>query len=135
MRKVFASLLCLLILVTTFTLDASAQDRRRRSRFGRKARTAAMIGGGAVVGGLVGGKKGAAIGAGGAGTYAFNRKAARRHFKPRTRTIGATASGASLGAGVGAAAGGRRAATAGAIVGGTGGYLYRKHKRRIPRRY
>ena len=135
MRKVFASLLCLLILVTTFTLDASAQDRRRRSRFGRKARTAAMIGGGAVVGGLIGGKKGAAIGAGGAGTYAFNRKAARRHFKPRTRTIGATASGAALGAGVGAVAGGKRAAAAGAVVGGTGGYLYRRHKRRIPRRY
>jgi hypothetical protein len=135
MRKVFASLLCLLILVTTFTLDASAQDRRRRSRFGRKARTAAMIGGGAVVGGLIGGKKGAAIGAGGAGTYAFNRKAARRHFKPRTRTIGATASGAALGAGVGGAVGHRRGAAAGAIVGGTGGYLYRRHKRRLPRRY
>ena len=135
MRKVFASLLCLLILVTTFTLDASAQDRRRRSRFGRKARTAAMIGGGAVVGGLIGGKKGAAIGAGGAGTYAFNRKAARRHFKPRTRTIGATASGTALGAGVGGAVGGKRSAAAGAIVGGTGGYLYRRSKRRLPRRY
>jgi hypothetical protein len=111
------------------------QDRRRRSRFGRKARTAAMIVGGAAVGGLVGGKKGAAIGAGGAGTYAFNRKAARRHFKPRTRTIGATASGAALGAGVGGAVGGKRAAGAGAIVGGTGGYLYRRTKRRVPRRY
>ena len=135
MRKVFASLLCLLILVTTFSLNASAQDRRRRSRFGRKSRTAAMIGGGALVGGLIGGKKGAAIGAGGAGTYAFNRKAARRHFSSRTRTIGATASGAALGSGVGAVAGGRRGAAAGAIVGGTGGYLYRRHKRGIPRRY
>jgi hypothetical protein len=135
MRKVFASLLCLLILVTTFSLNASAQDRRGRSRFGRKARTAAMIGGGAIVGGLIGGKKGAAIGAGGAGTYAFNRKAARRHFKPRTRTIGATASGAALGAGVGGAVGHRRGAAAGAIVGGTGGYLYRRHKRSLPRRY
>ena len=135
MRRVFASLLCLLILVTTFSLDASAQDRRRRSRFGRKSRTAAMILGGAAVGGLVGGKKGAAIGAGGAGTYAFNRKAARRHFKPRTRTIGATASGTALGAGVGGAVGGKRSAAAGAIVGGTGGYLYRRSKRRLPRRY
>lgn len=135
MRKISVSILCLLFLLTTLSLDTSAQTRRKRSRFGRKARTAAIIAGGAAVGGLVGGKKGAAIGAGGAGTYAFNRKAARRHFKPRTRTVGATASGASLGAGVGAAAGGRRAATAGAIVGGTGGYLYRKHKRRIPRRY
>ena len=135
MRKVSVSLLCLLCLMTTLALDTSAQDRRKRSRFGRKARTAAIIAGGAAVGGLVGGKKGSAIGAGGAGTYAFNRRAARRHFKPRTRTIGATASGAALGSGVGAVAGGRRGAAAGAIVGGTGGYLYRRHKRRIPRRY
>lgn len=135
MRRVLVSLLCLLFLMTTLALDTSAQDRRKRSRFGRKARTAAIIAGGAAVGGLVGGKKGAAIGAGGAGTYAFNRKAARRHFKPRTRTIGATASGAALGAGVGGAVGGRRSAAAGAIVGGTGGYLYRRTKRRIPRRY
>jgi|SRR5919205_532228 hypothetical protein len=134
MRKVAVSLLSLLILVATVSLDASAQTRRR-SRFGRKARTAAIIAGGAAVGGLVGGKKGAAIGAGGAGTYAFNRKAARRHFSSRTRTVGATASGAALGAGVGGVAGGKRAAAAGAIVGGTGGYLYRKHKRRLPRHY
>jgi hypothetical protein len=134
MRKVSVSLLCLLFLVTSLSLDASAQTRRR-SRFGRKSRTAAMIVGGAAVGGLIGGKKGAAIGAGGAGTYAFNRKAARRHFKPRTRTIGATASGAALGAGVGGAVGGKRAATAGALAGGTGGYLYRRSKHRIPRRY
>ena len=134
-RKVFGGLLCLVFLATTLALDTSAQVRRKRSRFGRKARTAAIIGGGAAVGGLIGGKKGAAIGAGGAGTYAFNRRAARRHFKPRTRTVGATASGAALGAGVGAAAGGKRAAAAGAAVGGTGGYLYRRSKKRLPRRY
>jgi hypothetical protein len=135
MRKIFAGLMCLLIVMTTLSVGASAQDRRHRSRFGRKARTAAMIGGGAVVGGLIGGKKGAAIGAGGAGTYAFNRRAARRHFSPRTRTIGATASGTALGAGVGGAIGHKRGAAAGAIVGGTGGYLYRRSKHRIPRRY
>jgi hypothetical protein len=94
-----------------------------------------MIAGGAAVGGLVGGKKGAAIGAGGAGVYAFNRRAARRHFKGRTRTVGSTLSGAALGAGVGGALGHKRGAAAGAIVGGTGGYLYRRHKHRLPRRY
>lgn len=135
MRKTFACLICLFVLMATLAPDLYGQDRRRRSRFGRKARTAAIIGGGAVVGGLIGGKKGAAIGAGGAGTYAFNRKAARRHFKPRTRTIGATASGAALGAGVGGAIGHKRGAAAGAVVGGTGGYLYRRHKRSIRRRY
>jgi hypothetical protein len=135
MRRVFVLLMSIVFLVTTLSMGADAQTRRRRSRFGRKARTAAMIGGGALVGGLIGGKKGAAIGAGGAGTYAFNRKAARQHFKGRTRTIGATASGAALGGGVGGAVGGKRAAAAGAIVGGTGGYLYRRRKHRIIRRY
>ena len=135
MRKVFVFVMGLVILVTTLSIGADAQTRRRRSKFGRKARTAAMIGGGALVGGLIGGKKGAAIGAGGAGTYAFNRRAARQHFKGRTRTIGATASGAALGGGLGGAVGGKRAAAAGAVLGGTGGYLYRRRKHRIPRRY
>ena len=134
MRKVFASLLCLLFLSAALGLDAAAQDRRR-SRFGRKARTAAIIAGGAAAGGLIGGKKGAAIGAGGAGMYAFNRRAARRHFRGRTRTVGSALSGAALGAGVGGAVGGRRSAAAGAVVGGTGGYLYRRSKHRTARRY
>lgn len=135
MRRVSAFVVSLVILLTTLTVGAGAQTRRHRSKFGRKSRTAAMIGGGALVGGLIGGKKGAAIGAGGAGTYAFNRKAARQHFKGRTRTIGATASGSALGAGVGGAIGHKRGAAAGAIAGGTGGYLYRRSKHRIPRRY
>ena len=134
MKRLTVVLMCLVLLLTLIVPDVFGQERRR-SRFGRKARTAAIIAGGAGVGALVGGKKGAAIGAGGAGLYAFNRKAARRHFKGRTRTIGSTASGAALGAGVGGAVGGKRAAAAGAIVGGTGGYLYRRRKHRIPRRY
>ncbi len=134
MKRLVTILMCLL-LVAVSVLEVSAQDRRRRSRFGRKARTAAIIGGGAVVGALVGGKKGAAIGAGGAGLYAFNRKAARRHFKGRTRTIGTVASGGALGAGVGGALGGKRAAGVGALAGGAGGYLYRRSQRRTYRRY
>lgn len=136
MRRFFACLICFVFLLVTVVPDVFGQTRKR-SRFGRKARTAAIIGGGAAVGGLVGGKKGAAIGAGGAGLYAFNRRAARRHFRGRTRTAGSTLSGAALGAGVGGAVGGKRAAAAGAIAGGAGGYLYRKSKprRRVVRRY
>jgi len=119
MKKFLSIIICAVFLLTALVPDIFGQDRRRRSRFGRKARTAAIIAGGAGVGALVGGKKGAAIGAGGAGLYAFNRRAARRHFKGRTRTIGTVASGAALGAGVGGAVGGKRAAAAGAIVGGT----------------
>ena len=136
MRKIFAVLICLFVLLAALAPDALAQTRRRHhSHFGRKARTAAMVGGGALVGGLIGGKKGAAIGAGGAGMYAFNRKAARRHFKGHTRTAGSALSGAALGAGVGGAVGHGRGAAAGALLGAGGGYLYRRSKHRLPRRY
>ena len=124
---VFVIVLSLLVLAGTIVSSAEGQTRRHRSRFGRKARTAAIIGGGAGVGALIGGKKGAAIGGGGAGLYAFNRKAARQHFKGRTRTIGTVASGTAVGGGVGAVAGGKRAAAIGAAAGAGGSYLYSRH--------
>jgi len=127
MKKLVILFLSVLILAATF-VHADAQARRR-SRFGRKARTAAMIAGGAGVGGLIGGKKGAAIGAGGAGLYAFNRRAARRHFRGRTRTAGTVLSGTALGAGVGGVAGGKRAAAVGAVAGAGGSYLYSRSRR------
>ncbi|HEV8370473.1 MAG TPA: hypothetical protein VGQ39_21155 [Pyrinomonadaceae bacterium] len=127
--------LSLLVLGGTFVSAEGQTRRRHKSKFGRKARTVAIIAGGAGVGALVAGKKGAAIGAGGAGLYAFNRRAARRHFKGRTRTAGTVLSGTALGAGVGAAAGGgKRAAAIGAAAGAGGSYLYSRH-RRHRRRY
>jgi hypothetical protein len=97
----------------------------------------AMIAGGAAAGGLIGGKKGAAIGAGGAGLYAMNRPAARRHFKHGTRRLGTVASGTALGAGVGGAIGHRKGAAIGAAAGAGSSYLYtrkarsyRRHRRR-----
>lgn len=134
MRKLFAGLMTLALLLVTLLPDVYGQERRR-SRFGRKARTAAIIAGGAGVGALVGGKKGAAIGAGGAGLYAFNRRAARRNFRGRTRTAGSALSGAALGAGVGGAVGGKRAAAAGALAGAGGGYLIRRSRPRTRRRF
>ena len=134
MKRLTAAFISLMLLLVVALPELSAQERRRRSRFGRKARTAAIIAGGAGVGALAGGKKGAAIGAGGAGLYAFNRKAARRNFKGRTRTIGSTASGAALGSGVGGAVGGKRAAVAGALLGAGGGYAVRRSRRGLRRR-
>jgi len=127
-RRIFAFLLCLGVLLTAIVPETFGQTRRR-SRFGRKARTAAIIAGGAGVGALVGGKKGAAIGAGGAGLYAFNRRAARRNFRGKTRTAGSALSGAAIGAGVGGAVGGKRAAVVGAALGAGGGYAVRKSRR------
>lgn len=131
-KRLLIFILVLSLLVVTGTLvSADGQTRHRhRSKFGRKARTAAIIAGGAGVGALAGGKKGAAIGAGGAGLYAFNRKAARRHFRGHTRTAGTVLSGTALGAGVGAAAGGKRAALIGAGAGAAGSYIYRRKTRR-----
>ena len=133
MKRLTAAFISLMLLLMLAVPELSAQDRRRRSKFGRKARTAAIIAGGAGIGALAGGKKGAAIGAGGAGLYAFNRKAARRNFKGRTRTIGSTASGAALGSGVGGAVGGKRAAVAGALLGAGGGYVVRRNRRGLRR--
>lgn len=135
MKRLLALILVLTLLVITGTIvSAEGQTRRKRSKFGRKARTAAIIAGGVGVGALAGGKKGAAIGGGAAGLYAFNRRAARRHFKGRTRTIGTVASGTAVGAGVGAVAGGKRAAAIGAGAGAAGSYIYSRHARRKHRR-
>jgi len=131
MKRLLALIIVWTLLVITGTIvsaDGATRQRRHKSKFGRKARTAAMIAGGAGVGALVAGKKGAAIGAGGAGLYAFNRKAARQHFKGKTRTAGTVLSGTALGAGVGAAAGGKRAAAIGAGAGAGGSYLYTRRK-------
>jgi hypothetical protein len=136
MRRLLAFVILLTLLVVGGTLvSAEGQRRRHRSKFGRKARTAAIIGGGAGVGALAAGKKGAAIGAGGAGLYAFNRRAARRHFHGSTRTAGTVVSGTALGSGVGAAAGGKRAAAIGAAVGAGGSYVYTRRHRRHRTRY
>ena len=136
MRRLLALVILLTLLVVGGTfVSAEGQTRRHRSKFGRKARTAAIIAGGAGVGALAAGKKGAAIGAGGAGLYAFNRRAARRHFRGRTRTAGTVLSGTALGAGVGAAAGGKRAAAIGAAVGAGGSYVYTRRHRRHRTRY
>ena len=71
----------------------------------------------------------ALIGAGGAGLYAFNRKAAKRHFKRKTRTAGTVLSGTALGAGVGAAAGHGKGAAIGAGAGALGSYVYSRKTR------
>jgi hypothetical protein len=132
MKRLLAFIIIWSLLVLTGSIvSANSQTRHRhRSKFGRKARTAAIIAGGAGVGALAGGKKGAAIGAGGAGLYAFNRKAARRHFKGKTRTAGTVLSGTALGAGVGAAVGHGKGAAIGAGAGALGSYVYRRKQRR-----
>ncbi|MGH9880272.1 MAG: hypothetical protein ACRD6N_02460 [Pyrinomonadaceae bacterium] len=130
MRKLAALLLGVMLLFATVV--PTYGQTQKKSRFGRKARTVAIIAGGAALGVLTGGLSVAAMGAGGAGLYAFNRRAARRHFKPRTRQIGTVLSGTALGAAVGGVAGGSRATAIGAAAGAGGSYLYSRmrHSRR-----
>lgn len=136
MKRLFLLSLALVVLLATL-VPVLGQDRRRRSRFGRKARTVAIIAGGAGVGALISGKKGAAIGGGGAGLYAMNRPAARRNFKRSTRRVGTVASGTALGAGVGSAIGGKKATLVGAAAGAGTSYVYTRKARsyRRTRRY
>ena len=134
MKRMLLSLICVVILTAANAPLASAQDYNR-SRFGRKARTAAVIGGGALLGALLAGKKGAAIGAGSGALYAMNRGAAQRNFSSRSRKIGTVLGGTALGAGLGGAFGGKRAAAVGALAGAGGSYLYTKRSRTYPRRY
>lgn len=135
MKKVIVFLMCLALLAAT-VLSVGAQDRRRhRSRFGRKARTAAIIGGGTAIGAIVGGGKGAAIGGGASTMYALNRKAARRHFKQSNRRWGTVAGGTAAGAGLGGAIGHGKGAAIGAIGGAAGSYIYTKKSRHYRHRY
>jgi hypothetical protein len=128
MRRVLLLLLCLALVAEVF-IPATYAQNRKRSRFGRKARTAAIIGGGALTGALIGGKKGAAIGAGGTTLCAMNRRAARRNFKPGTRRVGTVLGGTALGAGIGGAVAGKKAAAVGAGVGAGASYIYTKRSR------
>ncbi len=120
------------MLAVTSVPVATAQDS---SRFGRKARTAAIMGGGALAGALIAGKKGAAIGAGSGALYSMNRSAARSNFSSRNRRIGTVLGGTALGAGLGAAFGGKRSAAVGALAGAGSSYIYTKRSRTYPRRY
>jgi hypothetical protein len=134
MKKFLLTLLCVAVLTAGLAPTVSAQDRGR-SRFGRKARTAAIIGGGGLIGALIAGKKGAAIGAGSGALYAFNRRAATRNFSSRNRRIGTVLGGAALGSGLGAAFGGRRSAAVGALAGAGASYVYTRRSRRYARRF
>src|SRR3712207_9139231 len=105
MRKYLISFLCLMVLAASAAPSASAQTR---SRFGRKARTATIVGAGALAGALIAGKKGAAIGAGSGALYAFNRRAAPRNFSSRHRRLGTALRGTALGARLGGGLRGKR---------------------------
>jgi uncharacterized protein YcfJ len=92
MKRYLGLFLVLVMLALCFPILSDAQTRRRRHRsFWRKHRDKLTVAGssvaGAAVGGIVGGKKGALIGAGaGAGGGAlYTYKLRKRHRRHRPR--------------------------------------------------
>jgi len=123
MRKLI-TLVMTLVLLLVAAFPASAQKKKQRSWFGRKSRTVAIVAGGAALGAVTGGIGTAALLGGGAGLFAFNRRAAQRHFQPSTRRWGTVASAMAMGGGAGRIVGGRTATAIGAAAGGVGSYVY-----------
>ncbi len=130
MQKVLVIAILMIFGITTLAPEAFAQ--RRKSKRGL-ATNIAIVGGGTALGALIGGKKGAAIGAGGGLLYATSRRGTkRRHANSKTRRNLKVAGGALVGAGVGGFAG-KRGAAIGALAGAGATYLYTRNQRRYYR--
>lgn len=131
MKKFLALFLGLAFLLTVIIPeDASAQTRKRRKYRGLPT-NAAIVGGSTAGGALIGGKKGAAIGAGAGLLYASSRRGTkRRAYNSKYRRAAKIGGGTLLGAGLGAAVGGKKGAVIGGLAGAGGTYVYTKKKRR-----
>ena len=130
MKRFFILLIAIIFIATA--IDASAQTRRRKKHPGLKTNIA-IVGGSTVVGALVGGKKGAVIGAGAGTLYASSRKGTKRRYaNSKTRRWAKVAGGTALGTGVGMY-GGKRTTAIGALAGAGATYLYTRNGRRYYR--
>lgn len=129
MKKFLALFLGLAFMLTMIiTEDASAQTRRKRYR--GLATNAAIVGGGTAAGALVGGRKGAAMGAGAGLLYASSRRGSKRTaYDSKYRRAAKVGGGTLLGAGLGAALGGKKGAILGGLAGAGGTYVYTRKRR------
>ncbi len=131
MKKLLAVFTLALFVLAFMVPDADAQRRRGKKK--HWATNAAIVGGGAVVGGLIGGGKGAAIGAGTGTLVAASRKGTRKRYpNSRARRYAKVGGGALIGGGIGGFAG-RRGAAVGALAGAGVTYLYTRNGRKYYR--
>lgn len=133
MKRILVLLTLFMLGGALFVTDAYGQRRSKKKNTRGLATNIAIVGGGTAVGALIGGKKGAAIGAGGGLLYATSRKGTkRRHQNSKTRRALKVGGGTLVGAGVGSLAG-KRGAAVGALAGAGVTYLYTRNNRRYYR--
>ena len=114
--------------------EAFGQTRRKKKKYPGLATNIAIVAGGTAAGALLGGRKGAAIGAGAGLLYASSRKGTkRRAYNSKFRRGAKIAGGSLVGAGVGAWAGGKKGAIIGGLAGAGATYLYTKNGNRYYR--
>ncbi len=134
MKKILVLAVLMTFGLAMLVPDAMGQTRRRSKYRGWKT-NAAIIGGSALAGGLIGrGRNGALIGAGAGALYATSRKGMKRsHPNSAARRWTKVAGGTLVGAGTGAAIGGKTGLIVGSLAGAGGTYLYTRNGRRYYR--
>src|SRR5690606_20894346 len=114
--------------------EAFGQTRRKKKKYPGLATNIAIVAGGTAAGALIGGRKGAAIGAGAGLLYASSRRGTKRRACNSKYGRPARVAGVSrVGVGVGAWAGGNGGAIRGGLDGAGATYLYRKNGNRCRR--
>ncbi|MCS6874231.1 MAG: hypothetical protein N2Z23_08460 [Pyrinomonadaceae bacterium] len=101
---------------------------RKEKKYPGLATNIAIVGGSTAAGALIGGRKGAMIGAGAGLLYASSRKGTkRRAYGSNYRRIAKIAGGTLVGAGVGGYLGGKKGMIIGSLIGAGATYLYTKN--------
>lgn len=115
----------LLTLCFVFANKTHAQSIKNRPGL---ATNIAIVGGSTAAGALIGGRKGAMIGAGAGLLYASSRKGTkRRAYNSNYRRAAKIAGGTLVGAGVGGYLGGKKGMLIGSLIGAGATYLYTKN--------
>lgn len=132
MKKILIFAITFIFLVSTVSVDAFGQTKRKKKKYRGLATNIAIVAGSTAAGALIGrGRNGAMIGAGAGLLYASSRKGTkRRHANSNVRRYSKVAGGALLGAGTGAAIGGKTGLVIGALAGGGATYLYTRNGRK-----
>src|SRR5690606_37358984 len=113
---------------------ALGQTRRKKINYPVLAINIAIMAGDTAAGALIGGRKGAAIGAGAGLLYASSRRGTkRRAYISKYRCAAKVAGGSLVGVGVGAWAGGKKGAIISGLAGAGATYLYTKNGNRYYR--